>query len=61
MRRKGRRYPDAKKHIDPTPAPHNTDLVPEFVEHDRVQTDNEEEGKQVTGHKEADLKHEIGG
>jgi hypothetical protein len=43
-----------------TPFPRYTDLVPELMEHDRVEAHNEEKGKQVTGHKEADLKHEIG-
>jgi hypothetical protein len=38
-----------------------TDLVPELVEHDRVEANNEEKRKQVTRHKEEDLKHEIGG
>jgi hypothetical protein len=58
MRRRGRRYPDMKKLINPPP-PHKTDLVPELVEHDRVEANNEEKGKQVPGHEEADLKHEI--
>ncbi len=46
--RKGRRYKTRS-----STSPRNTDLVPELVEHDKVEADNEEEGEEVPGHEEA--------
>ena len=46
---------DKKKHINPLP-PLKTELVPEFMEHDREEADNDKEGEEVSGRKEKYLK-----